>query len=97
MAEYTNRLGLVCPAPEDHYNVADFNENMKKLEELAAALEDSQRRQDYEIRAIQEQLDTGFTGHAVTFGFADLEGWQGYDGSGLPEGVWDAADSRLYV
>ena len=58
-----------------------------------------QRRQDFDISAIREQLDTGFAGTAVThtFATAQLNQWKGYDGTGLPEGILDAAKNRLYL
>lgn len=62
-------------------------------------VESAQRRQDYDITAIKEQLDTGFTGTTVTHTFASgqLDQWKGYDGAGLPEGILDTAANRLYL
>ena len=62
-------------------------------------VESAQRRQDYDISAIKEQLDTGFTGTAVTHNFtsSQLSQWKGYDGTGLPEGILDVAANRLYL
>ncbi len=49
--------------------------------------------------AIQEQLDTGFTGTTVTHTFApaQIDQWKGYDGTGLPEGILDTVENRLYL
>ncbi len=59
---------------------------------------DGQRRQDYAIQSLQEQLDTGFAGKAFAWGFtaADMPQWQGYDGA-LPEGIWDPDNNRMVV
>ena len=58
-----------------------------------------QRRQDYDIAAMKEQLDTGFTGTSVTHTMAanELSEWTGYDGTGYPEGIYDEATARLYA
>ena len=63
------------------------------------SVETVQRRQDFDISAIKEQLDTGFTGTTVTHTFApaQLAQWKGYDGTGLPEGILDTAANRLYL
>lgn len=68
-------------------------------ESTGETVESVQRRQDFDISAIQEQLDTGFTGTTVTHTFApaQLDQWKGYDGDGLPEGILDAAGNRLYL
>lgn len=68
-------------------------------ESTGDTVEAVQRRQDYDIEAIKEQLDTGFTGTTVTHTFttAQLAQWTGYDGSGLPEGILDTAGNRLYL
>lgn len=58
-----------------------------------------QRRQDTDIAALKEQLDTGFTGTTVvhTFKMNELELWKGWDGTGYPLGIYDAANARLYA
>lgn len=63
------------------------------------SVETVQRRQDFDISAIKEQLDTGFTGTTVTHTFApaQLAQWKGYNGTGLPEGILDPAANRLYL
>lgn len=68
-------------------------------ESTGETVESSQRRQDYDLDAIKEQLNTGFTGTTVTHTFASsqLDQWKGYDGTGLPEGVLDTAANRLYL
>lgn len=62
-------------------------------------VETVQRRQDFDITAIKEQLDTGFTGTTVTHTFtqSQLDQWKGYNGAGLPEGILDTAGNRLYL
>lgn len=61
--------------------------------------EQVQRRQDNDIQSILEQLNTGFTGTTVTHTFApaQLQYWNGYDGTGLPEGILDENLNRLYL
>ena len=61
--------------------------------------EQVQRRQDSDIEAIKEQLNTGFTGTTVTHTFApaQLSYWKGYDGTGVPEGILDQTRNRLYL
>lgn len=74
--------------------------NASEVEESTGeSVETVQRRQDYDLSAIKEQLDTGFTGTTVThtFASAQLDQWKGYDGTGLPEGVLDTAANRLYL
>ena len=68
-------------------------------ESTGESVESVQRRQDFDISAIREQLDTGFAGTAVThtFATAQLNQWKGYDGTGLPEGILDTAKNRLYL
>lgn len=41
----------------------------------------------------------GFAGTAVThtFAAAQLDQWKGYDGTGLPEGILDTTQNRLYL
>lgn len=65
----------------------------------ATASKRSSAAQDFDISAIKEQLDTGFTGTTVTHTFApaQLAQWKGYDGTGLPEGILDTAANRLYL
>lgn len=68
-------------------------------ESTGESVETAQRRQDYDIAAIKEQLDTGFTGTTVThtFAAAQVNQWNGYNGTGLPEGILDTAANRLYL
>lgn len=68
-------------------------------ESTGESVETAQRRQDYDIAAIKEQLDTGFTGTTVThtFAAAQISQWNGYNGTGLPEGILDPAANRLYL
>lgn len=68
-------------------------------ETTGETVEAAQRRQDFDISAIQEQLDTGFTGTTVTHTFApaQIDQWKGYDGTGLPEGILDTVENRLYL
>lgn len=68
-------------------------------ESTGESVESAQRRQDFDISAIKEQLDTGFTGTTVTHTFAQaqLNQWKGYDGDGLPEGILDQSQNRLYL
>ena len=63
------------------------------------SVETVQRRQDFDIAAIKEQFDTGFTGTTVTHTFtpAQINQWKGYDGTGVPEGILDTAANRLYL
>lgn len=69
------------------------------VESTGESVESAQRRQDYDISAIKEQLDTGFTGTTVTHSFAaaQLDQWKGYNGTGLPEGILDTSANRLYL
>ena len=62
-------------------------------------MESVQRRLYFDFSAIGVQVDTGFAGTAVThtFATAQLNQWKGYDGTGLPEGILDAAKNRLYL
>lgn len=68
-------------------------------ETTGETVEQVQRRQDYDIEAIKDQLDTGFTGTTVnhTFVPSQLDQWSGYNGTGLPEGILDASQNRLYL
>lgn len=69
------------------------------LESTGESVEVAQRRQDFDITAMKEQLDTGFTGTTATHTFAtsQIEQWKGYDGTGLPEGILDPVGNRLYL
>lgn len=81
-------------APIVHgHNAADVTES------TGETVESVQRRQDFDISAIQEQLDTGFTGTTVTHTFApaQIDQWKGYDGDGIPEGILDTVENRLYL
>jgi hypothetical protein len=57
------------------------------------------RRQDYDIAALKEQMDTGFSGTTVThtFSTAQLSNWTGYEGTGLPEGILNTSTNSLYL
>lgn len=67
-------------------------------ESTGETTEQAQRRQDNAIAGLLEQLDTNFTGTTVihTFAPGELSSWVGYNGSGLPEGVLDTVENRLY-
>lgn len=69
------------------------------IESTGQNTEEVQRRQDFDIQAVKEQLDTGFTGTTVTHTFipAEMNQWKGYNGAGLPEGVLDLTQNRLYL
>jgi hypothetical protein len=56
-----------------------------------------QRRQDFDIQALKEQVNTNFLSTTVTHTFAlhQLDQWRGYNGEALPEGILDVARSRL--
>lgn len=92
---YVTRAQMTAyAAPLLHVHAAsDVNESN------GDSVETVQRRQDFDISAIKEQLDTGFTGTTVTHTFApaQLAQWKGYDGTGLPEGILDTAANRLYL
>lgn len=68
-------------------------------ESTGETVETVQRRQDYDIAAMKEQLDTGFTGTTLTHtvSVSELTSWTGYAGSGYPEGTYDEANARLYA
>jgi len=67
------------------------------MESTGENTEGAQRRQDYDIQAIKEQLDTGFVGTTVVHNFepAQREFWLGYDGTGVPEGVLNNTTNRI--
>ena len=69
------------------------------IESTGESVEVAQRRQDYDIAAMKEQLDTGFVGTSVTHTVAanELENWSGYDGTGYPEGIYDESLARFYA
>ena len=48
---------------------------------------------------IRDRLNTGFTGTTVTHTFApaQIANWVGYDGDGVPEGILDTSQNRLYL
>ena len=79
-------------APVDHTHTA-----AKITESTGETVEVVQRRQDYEIQAMKEQLDTGFVGTTLTHTFAEgeLENWYGYYGTGYPDGVYIPESASL--
>lgn len=81
-------------APKAHIHQAQ-----EITESTGESVEIAQRRQDYDIAAMKEQLDTGFTGTTLTHTVAasELEQWTGYSGSGYPEGIYDKNTERLYA
>lgn len=95
VGSYVTRAQMTAyAAPLLHTHAAsDVNESN------GDSVETVQRRQDFDISAIKEQLDTGFMGTAVTHTFApaQLAQWKGYNGAGLPEGILDPAANRLYL
>jgi hypothetical protein len=92
---YVTRAQMTAyAAPMFHTQAADtVNETTGENTEQV------QRRQDSDIEAIKEQLNTGFTGTTVTHTFApaQLTYWKGYDGTGVPEGILDQTRNRLYL
>lgn len=68
-------------------------------ENTGETTEQAQRRQDNDIQSILEQLNTGFVGTTVTHTFtpSQLSNWLGYNGIGVPEGVFDQSQNRLYL
>ncbi len=85
---------LVYAAEKEHrHTAAEISETTGENVEVV------QRRQDYDIAALKEQLDTGFTGTTLTHTVqaAELAEWTGYDGTGYPEGIYDTATARLYA
>lgn len=85
---------IAYAAPIVHgHNAADVQES------TGESVETVQRRQDFDISAMKEQLDTGFTGTTVThtFASAQLDQWKGYEGEGVPEGILDPTSNRLYL
>ena len=81
-------------ATKDHRHAASEID-----ESTGENVEAAQRRQDIEIAALKEQLDTGFVGTTIihTFKSNELGYWKGYDGTGYPQGIYDVANVRLYV
>ncbi len=67
-------------------------------ESTGETTEQAQRRQDNAIAGLLEQLEANFTGTTVihTFAPGELNFWVGYNGTGLPEGVLDTVENRLY-
>lgn len=74
-------------------------EDIEGLEEFKEYVKEIQRYQDYEIQALKEQLNTGFTGitETHTFDSDQLPQWKGFDGTGLPEGILDTVQRRIYL
>ena len=85
---------LIFAAEKEHTHLA-----AEITESTGETVEVAQRRQDYDIAAMQEQLDTGFTGTTLTqtVAPAELANWTGYDGTGYPEGIYDESTARLYA
>lgn len=85
---------MAYAAPANHTQGADT-----VYESGGESVEKVQRRQDYEIQALKEQLDTGFTGTTITHTFAanQLQYWKGFDGEALLEGVLDVTNNRIYL
>lgn len=85
---------LQLTAAKDHRHTAgEINESTGETVEAA------QRRQDYEIAALKEQLDTGFIGASFThtFQLEEFSCWNGADLGYPPEGIYDTANVRLYA
>ena len=90
----TNNELYTYAATVDHtHTAAEIKETTGESVEIV------QRRQDVDIAALKEQLDTGFTGTSVThtMAAAELEEWTGYDGTGYPEGIYDEANALIYA
>ena len=90
----TNTQLIAYAAPVIHTQAASTIS-----ETTGETTEQAQRRQDYDIQSILDQLNTGFTGTTVTHTFApaQIENWVGYDGDGVPEGILDTSQNRLYL
>lgn len=90
----TNTQLIAYAAPVIHTQAASTIS-----ETTGETTEQVQRRQDYDIQSILDQLNTGFTGTTVTHTFApaQIENWVGYDGDGVPEGILDTSQNRLYL
>ena len=90
----TNTQLIAYAAPATHTQAASTVE-----ETTGETTEQVQRRQDNDIQSILDQLNTGFTGTTVTHTFApaQLANWVGYDGDGVPEGILDTSQNRLYL
>lgn len=90
----TDTQVIAYAAPINHTQAAaTINESTGETTEQV------QRRQDHDIESILEQLNTGFTGTTVTHTFApaQLPNWVGYNGTGIPEGILDESQNRLYL
>lgn len=90
----TNTQLIAYAAPVAHTQAAStINETTGETTEQV------QRRQDNDIQSILDQLNTGFTGTTVTHTFAPAQvaNWVGYDGDGVPEGILDTSQNRLYL
>lgn len=90
----TNTQLIAYAAPVGHTQAAStINETTGETTEQV------QRRQDNDIQSILDQLNTGFTGTTVTHTFApaQIANWVGYDGDGVPEGILDTSQNRLYL
>lgn len=90
----TNTQLIAYAAPVAHTQAAStINETTGETTEQV------QRRQDNDIQSILDQLNTGFTGTTVTHTFApaQIANWVGYDGDGVPEGILDTSQNRLYL
>lgn len=90
----TNTQLIAYAAPVAHTQAASTIS-----ETTGETTEQVQRRQDNDIQSILDQLNTGFTGTTVTHTFApaQIANWVGYDGDGVPEGILDTSQNRLYL
>ncbi len=88
-----NELHIYAAEKDHTHQASEISETTGESTEVA------QRRQDYDIASIKEQLDTGFTGTTLTHTVkaAELDEWTGYTGSGYPEGIYDDTNARLYA
>lgn len=90
----TNTQLIAYAAPLTHTQAAST-----VSESTGETTEQVQRRQDNDIQSILDQLNTGFAGTTVTHTFAtsQISNWVGYDGDGVPEGILDTSQNRLYL
>ncbi|WRS27215.1 hypothetical protein U6B65_12910 [Oscillospiraceae bacterium MB08-C2-2] len=66
-------------------------------ESTGSTTEQTQRRQDERLSTIELALNTGFSGEEISHYITSeqIDQWRGYDGAGLPEGVWNQVRGRL--
>lgn len=88
-----SQLIHLAAAKEHRHTAAEIDESTGENTEIV------QRRQDYEIAALKEALDTGFTGISFTHTFRESEmtSWHGGAFGAPPEGIYDAKNIRMYV